>query len=186
MSRGGRRPLKTGAGGRAFGMIEIRRRTAEIVTALALLAAIVFLYVHTYTFAPSPMRGYPGAAFMPRLILIYSGVFTAIWLGGLLFRNPAPNHDLDPLAADPGRFEFEYRDCLVTAAAILALVYGIDLVGFELTCFLIFVVLLYPRLPNLPWVFGVAALTTIFCYVVFVLLLNVSLPLAFLPAYLNF
>ncbi|MFC6494447.1 hypothetical protein [Ancylobacter dichloromethanicus] len=40
-------------------MIEIRRRTAEIVTALALLAAIVFLYVHTYTFAPRRCAAIP-------------------------------------------------------------------------------------------------------------------------------
>ncbi|MFD2031900.1 tripartite tricarboxylate transporter permease [Ancylobacter dichloromethanicus] len=124
------------------------------------------------------MRGYPGAAFMPRLILIYSGVFTAIWLGGLLFRNPAPNHDLDPLAADPGRFEFEYRDCLVTAAAILALVYGIDLVGFELTCFLIF--LWSCCIPGCRTSHGCSAwppLPPFFCYVVFVLLFE-RLPAA--------
>ncbi|HEY9215466.1 MAG TPA: tripartite tricarboxylate transporter TctB family protein [Ancylobacter sp.] len=167
-------------------MIEIRRRTAEIVTALALLAAIVFLYIHTYTFAPSPMRGYPGAAFMPRLILIYSGAFTAIWLGGLLFRHATPIDDPDPLVADAARFEFEYRNYFVTAVAILAFVFGIDQIGFELTCFLIFVVLLYSRLSSLAMVIGASLITTIFCYVVFVLLLNVSLPLAFLPAYINF
>ena len=167
-------------------MIEIRRRGAEIVTALVLLAAIVFLYIHTYSFAPSPMRGYPGAAFLPRLILIYAGVFTTIWLAGLTFRHPTPGTDSLIDAEDDAAFEFEYRDYFITIVAISAFVLGVDAIGFELTGFLIFAVLLYFRLPSLVMVVLVSFLATLVSYVVFVLLLNVSLPLAFLPAYINY
>lgn len=167
-------------------MIDVQRRTAEIVTALVLLAAIVFLYIHTYTFAPSPMRGYPGAAFLPRLILIYAGVFTAIWLAGLVFWYPAPGTNSLIDAEDDRVFEFEYRDYLITIAAILAFVFGTEEIGFEATSFLVFAVLLYSRLSSIAMVVLVSLLSTLVCYLVFVLLLNVSLPLAFLPAYINY
>ena len=167
-------------------MIDVQRRTAEIVTALVLLAAIVFLYIHTYTFAPSPMRGYPGAAFLPRLILIYAGAFTAIWLAGLVFWYPTPGTNSLIDAEDDRVFEFEYRDYLITIVAILAFVFGTEEIGFEATSFLVFAVLLYSRLSSIAMVVLVSLLSTLVCYLVFVLLLNVSLPLAFLPAYINY
>ncbi|MDF2994925.1 MAG: Tripartite tricarboxylate transporter TctB family [Xanthobacteraceae bacterium] len=165
-------------------MITFSRRRAEAATALVLLGAIVLLFVHTFSFAPSPMRGYPGAAFMPRLILIYAGIFVLLWLARLLlWRTPV----VDELGIErDDTVEFEYRDYLITIAAVLGFVVALDWVGFEVACFVLLVLLFLGRIPNLALNLLVSALTTIVFYAVFVLLLNVTVPLAFLPAYISF
>ena len=167
-------------------MIELNRRTAEAVTALALLALVILLFIHSFSLPPSPMRGYPGAAFMPRLILIYSAIFLLLWLARLVIWHKPTDSDagLDP-EADPA-FDFEYRDYLITIVAVLAFVFGLEHIGFEITCFTVFAALLYPRLSSLALVLLVSLLSTLFLYVTFVLLLNVTMPLAFLPNYITF
>ncbi len=165
-------------------MIEIRRRTAEAVTALVLLGAVAFLFFHTFSFAPSPMRGYPGAAFVPRLVLAYTAIFLVIWLIRLLvLHSPLSN---DAKGWEDETFQFEYRDYLITILAVLAFVYGLDHIGFEITCFVVLGALLYPRLSSLTMTLAVSAATVLFIYLTFVLLLNVTVPLLFLPSYLTF
>lgn len=165
-------------------MIEIRRRTAEAVTAFALLGAVAFLFFYTFSFAPSPMRGYPGAAFMPRLVLIYTAIFLVIWLVRLLVLRSPLSDDAD--AVEEETFLFEYRDYLFTIAAVLAFVIGLERVGFEITCFVVLGLLLYPRLSSLPMTIFASAATVLFIYFTFVLLLNVTVPLLFLPSYISF
>lgn len=165
-------------------MITFSRRTAEIVTALVLLGAIILLFIHTFSFAPSPMRGYPGAAFMPRLILIYTGIFLLFWLARILVSQAPVVDELG--IEDDASVTLEYRDYIITIIATLVFVFALDLIGFEATCFAVLVALLHGRMPNLAVNLVVSALATIVFYAAFVLLLNVSMPLAFLPSYVSF
>src|SRR5262249_35848372 len=128
----------------------------------------------------------PGAAFMPRLILIYSGIFILIWLFQLLRPRQVPNDGLSADTETDGTFQFEYRDYLITIAAVIAFVLGVDWLGFEITSFAILAILLYFRMQNITSVIAISAITTFVMYFVFVLLLNVSIPLAFLPSYISF
>ncbi|WP_047148942.1 tripartite tricarboxylate transporter TctB family protein [Aquamicrobium sp. LC103] len=163
-------------------MLKVRSFTAELVTALLLLAAIAALFAHTFSFAPSPVRGYPGAGFFPRLALIGAGLFTLAWIG-LLLIGGKENRTSDE--EDPTEFDFELKDYAISIAAVLAYVFALDVVGFEISTFLLLAVLLLPRIgPVAAIVAGL--LTTAVLYGTFVLLLNVSVPLQFLPSYIRF
>ncbi|MCS0504302.1 tripartite tricarboxylate transporter TctB family protein [Ancylobacter mangrovi] len=170
------------------GIVRLSRSAAELFTAVVVLAAVVALFVYSFELPPSPMRGYPGAGFMPRLVLIYTAVFTVIWLGRLVLaraRSARETRALAPAAGDDS-IEFEYRGYLVTIATVLAFVVGLQYLGFEITCFGILSLLLAVRLSSVALAVAVAALTTLILYAVFVLLLNVSVPLAILPDFITF
>lgn len=161
-------------------MLKVRSFTAELVTALLLLAAIAALFAHTFSFAPSPVRGYAGAGFFPRLALIGSGLFTLAWIG-LLLTGRKENSDSDEAA----EFDFELKDYVISIVAVLAYVFALDIVGFEISTFLLLALLLLPRIgPVAAIVSGLV--TTAVLYSIFVLLLNVSVPLHFLPSYVRF
>ncbi|MBH0238801.1 tripartite tricarboxylate transporter TctB family protein [Methylobrevis albus] len=157
-------------------MIEIRLRTAEIVTAILLLLGCAFLFWNTFSLPPSPMRGYPGAGFMPRLILGYTAVFIVFWLAR---RVRADGRD-EP--AEP----FELRAYLVTLASVFGFVLLLGTAGFEAASFAVLLALLGPRMGNWLLAAAVAAGTTLILWAVFVLFLNVSLPVAFLPRFISF
>ena len=164
-------------------MISLRSWTAELMTALVLLAAIVALVIQTLGFAPSPVRGYPGAAFFPQIALVGAGIFVVLWLAILVRRRMKSMAGTNDNGVE---FGFEWRDYFITIGAVLAFVYGLDLVGFEISCFLLLFLLLYSRAGNVITAFLMAAVTTLVLYGTFVLLLNVSLPVAFLPRFLSF
>lgn len=157
-------------------MIEVRLRTAEIATAVLLLLGCAFLFWTSFSLPASPMRGYPGAGFMPRLILGYTSVFAVFWLAR---RIRADGRD-EP--AEP----FELRAYLVTIASVFAFVLLLDTVGFEIASFAVLLALLGPRMGNWLVAAAVAAGTTVLFWAVFVLFLNVSMPVAFLPRFISF
>lgn len=163
-------------------MIKIRSTNADLFTAVILLVAIGFLFAQTFSFAPSPVKGYPGAAFFPRLILIGTGIFTALWIG-LLVLGRLSGRDL--LKNEEPYFDFEYSDYIISIVAVLAYVGTLDLVGFEIGTFALLALLLLPRIGAFAAA-AAAAVTTLVLYGTFVLLLNVSVPLLFLPRYVTF
>jgi len=168
------------------GIVQLNRHMAEACTALAILAAVIILFIHSLSLPPSPMRGYPGPAFIPQIILAYTGLFTVFWLIGLAWSRLRPAADkIDPIL-DSNRFEFEYSGYFITLATVLAFVVGLDHLGFEITCFAITFLLLYPRVRSLATALLAAMATTLTIYVVFALMLSVSIPLAFLPSYIAF
>jgi hypothetical protein len=170
-------------------MLSLHRRTAELVTALVLLALVAFLMLEAAELPPSPVRGYPGAAFFPMLALGGTGLFILAWIAVAILRRPAEAAASRPGGEEPAdapRFAFELRDYLVTIAATLAFVYGMNLVGFEISAFAVLAVLLWTRMANPAVAVATAALTMLVLYGTFVLLLNVSMPLLVLPRYVQF
>ncbi|MGV6876494.1 tripartite tricarboxylate transporter TctB family protein [Pseudochelatococcus sp. B33] len=163
-------------------MIKIRSSTADLFTAVILLAAIGYLFVLTFSLAPSPVKGYPGAAFFPRLVLVGTGLFAALWLG-LVLLGRLSGREL--MKTDEPYFDFEYKDYIISIVAVLAYIGTLDFLGFEIGTFALLAFLLWPRIGALAAA-GAAALTTLVLYGTFVLLLNVSVPLLFLPRYVTF
>lgn len=157
-------------------MLTIRGRTAEFATAVVLLGAVGWMLVLAAALPPSPVKGYPGAAFFPTLALCATGLFLLAWLVALVRRGT--------VAADTVRFEL--KDYLVTIAATLGFVFGTEYLGFEVACFATLATLLVPRLKSPVVAVLVAAITMLILYATFVLLLNVSLPLLVLPRFLSF
>ena len=121
-------------------MIRISRKTGDLLTTIALIAAVIFFFIETFSLAPSPVRGYPGAAFLPRLILVYAMIFLSVLLIQIFMRAPA-----DP-ATDAGGFDFEVTDYVVTIAAISWFILGLSYFGFEVTSFTLIAALLIRRI----------------------------------------
>lgn len=154
------------------------RKLAEVSTAVFLVLAELYMFWETFSFTASTVRGYPGAAFFPRLVLALALTLTLLWLAKLLLAPPAAK------AAEA--VVFEIPDIAVVAVAAVVFVFGLRYVGFELTLTAIAFGLLLPRLAAW-WQAALAAIaTTAVCYIVFVAALGVSLPMLFLPEYISF
>lgn len=158
--------------------MQIVRWKAETATYVALLGGLAYLYWLTFFFGKSIVRGYPGAAFFPRLILYFTLAATLAALVVSLFGGFGERK--------AKRFEFEGRDFVLTIATIAGFIVALPVLGFEITSFALLLVLLGLRLNG--WLTAVVAAlaTTAVFYVLFVLMLQVSLPLRFLPAYVSF
>ena len=159
-----------------------------LVYTIALIGvALLLLFWRTGTFSESVLPGYPGDAFFPRLILIFS----LIWVVVLLVRQIRRAAILEPTTGLPNRITIEFGPFAVVVGCVLAYIFLLPVLGFEICTFLFLFGLLFTR-----WrgslrqrVIRVAALslvTTIFFYGVFILLLNVSFPVRLLPRYIQF
>lgn len=155
------------------------RKWADVSTAVFLLLAQLYMFWETFSFTASTVRGYPGAAFFPRLVLALTVTLTLLWMAKLLLaRRVAPE------AAEP--IVFEIPDIVVVAVAAIFFVLGLRYIGFELTLTIIAFGLLLPRLGSW-WQAALSAVaTTAVCYAIFVAALGVSLPMLFLPEYVTF
>lgn len=154
----------------------LQRWRADLATALIMLAAELLLFWSTFSFARSPVRGYPGAGFFPRIILVFLMVFTvAIALQALAARRTGGAGGRLP--------QFPLSDFAVTLATGIAFAVLIPWAGFELTLFLVMLVLLYPRV-GATWAAGASLATVLVAWLIFILFLGVSAPLLFLPQFL--
>lgn len=160
--------------------MRIIRWKAEAVTYALLLAGFGYLYWLTFFFGKSPVRGYPGAAFFPRLILYFSIASTVAALVGTIYGSAKSNRR----AADS--LVFEGREFVFSVFVMGALIALLPILGFEITIFATMFVLLAFRLDGWLQALVVAFVTMIVCYGLFVLTLNVPLPLRFLPAHITF
>ncbi|MDH3699905.1 MAG: tripartite tricarboxylate transporter TctB family protein [Alphaproteobacteria bacterium] len=160
---------------------------ALVYTIAAIGIALLLLFWQTGTFSESVLPGYPGDAFFPRLILIFS----LIWVAVLLLRLFRRAADTEPTTGLPKTVAVELIPFAVVAGCVLAYIFLLPILGFELCTFLFLFGLLFTRWrdPIRQRVIRVAALslsTTLFFYVVFILLLNVSFPVRILPRYIQF
>lgn len=162
-------------------------RKADLVVVGAFTVALLFLLDHTRTFAPPLLEGYPGDAFFPRLVL----GFTLFWAGVILLRRLF--QAVAALPVDDPPFRLDGREFTVALAAVVAYALLLEPVGFEVATALLLAGLLIPRyrveMPltrAVAWAVGVALATVAVCWLVFVILLNVDMPLLVLPRYLSF
>ena len=170
------------------GIIQLNRRVAEAVTAFVILAAAVALFVDSLNLPPSPMRGYPGPGFIPRIILLLTGTFALLWLGRLYLARGRSSHPAGSPEAEveEAPITIPYRDFALAVGGGVLFALGLGSVGFEITCVSIAFALLYPRLDSVAMSAFAAVATMLTIYAVFVLSLGVSIPLAFLPSYIHF
>lgn len=162
-------------------------RKADLIAVGGCCAALVFLLDHTTTFAPSLLEGYPGDAFFPRLVL----GFTLFWGGVIVLRRLFQTTADVPDTDEP--FDLDVREFAIILAAVVAYALLLDPVGFEVTTAVLLAGLLIPRyrvemtLPQaVVWAVGVSLATVLISWLVFVILLNVDMPLLLLPRYIVF
>jgi hypothetical protein len=161
------------------------RRKATLVATLILTVWFAYLFWRTVSFSPPVLPGYPGDSFFPRLILGFGLIWCALLLYTSIFARSAGVPD------DEKEINFPTTPVALIGAYVLIFVNVLPIIGFELCCFLLIFLLLITRWrgelkERLIKVSLVSLATAVVCYVCFVLLLNVSFPLLFLPSYINF
>jgi len=161
------------------------RRKATLVATLILTVLFAYLFWRTVSFSPPVLPGYPGDSFFPRLILGFGLIWCALLLYTSIFARTTGVED------DEKEVNFPTAPVALIGVYVLVFVNVLPIIGFELCSFILMFLLLITRwhgeLKNrIIKVSLVSLATTVVCYVCFVLLLNVSFPLLFLPNYINF
>jgi Tripartite tricarboxylate transporter TctB family len=153
--------------------------TAEAATAIAVLLGSFFLLELTFHFTHATKAGYAGAALFPQiaigLLILCSGKMLVEyvlerWRGR---------------ADSKGEIDLDIAGLVPTVVIALAYVLLLERVGFELCTFVVMLILLGRRIQLVHAIWLSAAATAVI-YAVFALMLNVDLPLLFLPAYVSF
>lgn len=168
-------------------------RTADIVLIGVLAIVLGFLFHRTYSFAPPLLLGYPGDAFFPRLVIGFTFLWAAIIVGRGAIRLLAErNAGNDGIKAGQ-MITLEPTQLVVGVSAVLAYSLLLKTVGFEILTVLLLSGFLTPRYAVAMTraratllAAIVSGATVLVLYVVFVLFLNVDLPLLFLPRFVQF
>ncbi len=155
-----------------FSAGEIPRRATTIGLALLLLAGLVFLWIETAKFARPLVKGAPSAAFFPRLVI----AFLIVTVGALLVRE---------IRTGAERWiEFPFLGVLLAVVVSAVYIALVPYLGFEIptVTFVAGQLMLTYR----PAVSIVAGLVTMLAFwLVFVILLQIDIPLLLLPKYLT-
>ena len=162
-------------------------RAAVLTTTALILGGLVFLYYETYQMQPPYEPGYPGDAFFPRLALGFSAIWAVIILARGFFL---------PHAAAAGGAEKPYLEAhWLEFASIIGFVYLyavlLEPIGFEIVTIALMMCLLVPRMQAesaprgaLLLGFALSLATMLILYLGLVPMLNIPLPLKFLPVYI--
>ena len=171
--------------------------TGDLIAVGGVLAVAFALFVRTFSFAPPMLPGYPGDDLFPRLILglvILCGVpLFARRLIEKLARRGA--------AGDEETFDIDAGGFAITAAIVFAFPFLLPYIGFEIATVAFLTILFTTRLHGpvtaevvtpaiiraaLLKSLAVSTVTMLVLYAVFVILLKVSMPVLFLPKYIQF
>lgn len=155
---------------------------AGIIIALFCLWA---LYV-TLGFDPPALEGFPGAAFFPQLILIALLALAGALLvrGVIRSRQTAPADSSKAQAGNKKPYEFDLVPFLLSLGGVLVLLVAMQWIGMEIATTVYLGILLWLGTRRPLWSAIMAVAGAAVMYVVFVHMLNVHLPLLFLPRYL--
>ncbi len=158
-------------------------RIADIVVAILLLGISFVAYYITTTWIPPVLSGDPGAAFFPRISLAVICFFAVV----LLFQNISisGSQSRSESSVDGGVTNSGFRQFFLTFLFSGLLIAGIAFVGFEPAAFAFLFGILGWRTKRWLWAFVTSAIAIPIMYFVFVIVLNVRLPLLFLPPYLD-
>ena len=173
--------------------------TGDLIAVGGVLALAFTLMARTFSFAPPMLPGYPGDDLFPRLILgliILCGV--PLFARRLIEKRAKARGGA---AGDDETFEIDVGGFLLTAAIVFAFPFLLPYIGFEITTVAFLTVLFTTRLHGpvsaevvTPAIIGAALLksaaisfaTMLALYSVFVILLGVSMPVMFLPKFIQF
>ncbi|MEQ8195918.1 MAG: tripartite tricarboxylate transporter TctB family protein [Rhodospirillales bacterium] len=168
----------------------VKSRSADFITIILITVGLGYLFYDTYSFSPSILKGYPGDAFFPRLIL----GFTLIWCAVLilrLFKERRAQAALGISDDSEPMVTVEWIPFAICIGFVIAFLFLLPVIGFELCTFFFMFGLLATRWhgeikARLVKAAALSAFTSLFFYVTFVLLLNVSFPVKLFPAFITF
>ncbi len=131
----------------------------------------------------SILPGYPGDAFFPRLILI----FTFFWTVILFLQNTLKNNILiKSKESNDEVVEIYYKDIFFLFFISIIYILFLDLIGFEILTFIFLFVLLVTRLDisigkSIFYSSIVSFISMIVFWLTFIIFLRIPFPLKFLP-----
>ena len=131
----------------------------------------------------SILPGYPGDAFFPRLILI----FTFFWTVILFLQNTLKNNILIKSKESNNEVvEIYYKDIIFLFFISIIYILFLDLIGFEILTFIFLFVLLVTRLDisigkSIFYSSKVSFISMIVFWLTFIIFLRIPFPLKFLP-----
>jgi len=164
-------------------MIKINSKKIVLFISLFFLVFLIFLFYETTNMSKSILPGYPGDAFFPRLILIFSIFWTAI----LLFQNLIKNFLLLKSSEDKETdIEIYFKDIAFLFFISIIYILFLDIIGFEILTFSFLFVLLVNRLDlnlgkSIFYSSLISFISMIIFWFVFIIFLKIPFALKFLP-----
>lgn len=164
-------------------MIKINSKKIVLFISLFFLVFLIFLFYETTNMSKSILPGYPGDAFFPRLILIFSIFWTAI----LLFQNLIKNFSLLKSSEDKETdIEIYFKDIVFLFFISIIYILFLDVIGFEILTFSFLFVLLVNRLDlnlgkSIFYSSLISFISMIIFWFVFIIFLKIPFALKFLP-----
>ena len=142
-----------------------------------------FIFYETTNMSKSILPGYPGDAFFPRLILIFSLFWTLILLLQNLIKNLSLFKSSDDKEID---IEIYFKDIIFLFLISIIYILFLDLIGFEILTFLFLFVLLVNRLDlnlgkSIFYSSLISFVSMIIFWFVFIIFLKIPFSLKFLP-----
>lgn len=161
-------------------------RVADVVGAVLTLFLCIGGWYITTTWIPPILPGDPGAAFFPRIAMGIMSVFAILLLiqHYVQAKNRKSNGE-DAELAESERVSINVYQLFIALVFSGAVVAGIHFVGFEAAAFAFLFILLGWRTQRWVWALITALISTALMYLVFVTVLKVRLPLAYMPKYLT-
>ena len=164
-------------------MIKINSKKIVLFISIFFLFFLIFLFYETTNMSKSILPGYPGDAFFPRLILIFSFFWTSILLLQNLIKNLSLFKSSDEKETD---IEIYYKD--ITFLFLISIIYilFLDRVGFEILTFFFLFVLLVNRLDlnlgkSIFYSTIISFVSMMIFWFVFIIFLKIPFSLKFLP-----
>ena len=164
-------------------MIKISSKKIVLLISIFFLFFLVFLFYETTNMSKSILPGYPGDAFFPRLILIFSIFWTLILLLQNLIKNLSLFKSSDDKEID---IEIYFKDIIFLFLISIIYIMFLDLIGFEILTFLFLFVLLVNRLDlnigkSIFYSSLISFVSMIIFWFVFIIFLKIPFSLKFLP-----
>lgn len=171
-------------------MLSVPMKAALLGTTGLILVGLVVLYVDTYNMVPSSLPGYPGDAFFPRAVLVFSVFWAVIILlrGFFLPQAAATAYEEAP------RLTLHWPEFVSVIALVLLYAELLEPVGFEISTVALMMALLVPRLAAWPGrtlsravlqAFALSSAAMLILYAGLGAALKIGLPLRYLPIYVG-
>ena len=164
-------------------MIKFKNKNIVLFLSIFFLIFLTFLFYETTNMSKSILPGYPGDAFFPRLILI----FTFFWTVILFLQNTLKNNILiKSKETNDEVVEIYYKDIFFLFFISIIYILFLDLIGFEILTFIFLFVLLVTRLDisigkSIFYSSIVSFISMIVFWLTFIIFLRIPFPLKFLP-----
>ena len=164
-------------------MIKFKNKNIVLFLSILFLILLIFLFYETSNMSKSILPGYPGDAFFPRLILI----FTFFWTVILFLQNTLKNNILIKSKESNNEvIEIYYKDIFFLFFISIIYILFLDLIGFEILTFIFLFVLLVNRLDtnigkSILYSSIISFISMIVFWLTFIIFLRIPFPLKFLP-----